>query len=433
MVSIGIRKEDKNRWEARAPLTPEQVNELVSKGIDVYVETSDIRAFSDEDYRDAGATITDDLSSVPVVFGVKEMPSRYFVEGGTYIFFSHTIKGQKENMPMLQTLLDRDCNLIDYERIVDDKGRRLVFFGHYAGYAGMVDSLWALGKKLEHMGHSTAFGDVKKTIEYDGMEGVRQGMKELGEKIKNDGLPKEIKPLTIGFTGYGNVSQTAQELLDMLPHKEVSPKDIFDLDPEPDIIYKVVFKEEHMVEPNEPGRTFDLQEYYKHPERYHPVFSRYLPYLTVMVNCVYWEKRYPRLVTKERLSHLHNTDQDKLLVIGDITCDVEGAVECNTHVTTPGDPVYTYDPHHDKTEPGVQGEGPVILAVDHLPCELPRESTHEFGELLKEFIPYIAEADYTLRIEELNIPDEIKRAMVVYRGKLTPSYKYIQEYLEGGN
>ncbi len=221
--------------------------------------------------------------------------------------------------------------------------------------------------------------------------------------------------------------------MDLLPHIEVEPEDIYDLDPEPDVIYKVVFKEEHMVKPNRPGKSFELQEYYEHPERYFSVFSRYLPFMTMLVNCIYWESKYPRLVTKERLSHLHDTEEDKLLVIGDITCDVDGSIECNAHVTTPGDPVYTYDPHTETIFSGIKEMGPVILAVDHLPCELPKESTHEFGELLMGFLPDMVKADYTVPLDELQLPDELKRALIVYRGELTSDFEYIEEYLQGGN
>lgn len=431
MACIGIRKEDKNRWEARAPLTPDQVGRLVAKGMDVYVESSGIRAFSDREYEEAGATITDDLKRCPIIFGVKEIPPRYFHIGNTLICFSHTVKGQDYNMPVLWEMMANQCNLIDYERIADDSGKRLVFFGDYAGYAGMVDSLWALGKRLEHLGYSTPFASVKKAVKQEGMGGVRDAMKKLSEDIASEGIPDELKPLVIGFTGYGNVSQKAQELVDMLPVTEVKPQEIFDLDPKADTIYKVVFKEEHIVQPNS-HETFDLQGYYDEPGKYYSVFARYIPYLTVLMNCTYWDNPYPRLVTKDRIRQLHVAGEDKLQVIGDISCDIDGGVECNTHVTTPGEPVYTYDPISEETNYGVQGKGPVVLAVDNLPCELPKESTEAFGEQLMPFVEHIASADYSKPFEELDMPEEIKRAFVLYQGELTPSYAYLEKYLDRG-
>lgn len=432
MASIGIRLEDKNIWEKRAPLTPEHVKKIVEEfGIDVYVETSDIRAFKDEEFEDVGAKVVEDLDDVPVIFGVKEMPPDYFKEGKTFIFFSHTIKGQEENMYMLQKLLDNGCQLIDYERIEDESGDRLVFFGHYAGYAGMMDSLWALGRRYEYEGIDTPFSKLKTMVEYDGLDEAENALKEISKTIKEEGFPDEIKPVVVGFAGYGHVSETAQKLIDDLPSEEVDPTDIFDLDKEKDVIYKVVFKEGDMVEPNSPRWDFDLQDYYNNPERYHSIFSRYLPYLTVLMNCIYWDKKYPRFVKRENLRQLYVNKEHKLKVVGDISCDIEGGIEFNTHTTNPGDPVYLYDPLTEETHEGYEGDGIVVLAVDNLPCELPRESTEEFSNLLLPFIKDIAEADYSEPFEELDIAPEIKKAIVVHKGELTPEYEYIEKYLEG--
>ena len=149
-IKIGIRKEDKNRWERRTPIIPKHVKILKNKyDIKTIVQPSKKRVYSEEKYKKNLAEIKADLSDCKVIFGVKEMPNDFFKKNRTYIFFSHTVKGQEYNMPMLKKMMDKKCNLIDYERIKDHKGRRLVFFGRYAGIAGMIDTLWALGKKLE--------------------------------------------------------------------------------------------------------------------------------------------------------------------------------------------------------------------------------------------------------------------------------------------
>ena len=148
-IFIGIRREDKNIWESRTPLTPEQIKELSKdEHIGFIVQKSKTRAYSDNEYEKAGALVQEDLSPSSVVLAIKEIPIEFFQPKKTYIFFSHTIKGQKYNMPMLKRMMDLQCTLIDYEKIVDDKGRRLLFFGNYAGYAGMIDTLWALGQRL---------------------------------------------------------------------------------------------------------------------------------------------------------------------------------------------------------------------------------------------------------------------------------------------
>ena len=154
---IGIRREDKD-WESRAPLTPDHIKELSGKGdIAFVVQRAKKRAFPEEEYEKAGAKICDSLLECPVILGIKEIPSEFFEKGKTYLFFSHTIKGQDYNMAMLKKMMDMECNLIDYERIVNEAGKRLLFFGNYAGLAGMVDTLWALGKRFEWEGIKTPF------------------------------------------------------------------------------------------------------------------------------------------------------------------------------------------------------------------------------------------------------------------------------------
>jgi saccharopine dehydrogenase (NAD+, L-lysine-forming) len=234
----------------------------------------------------------------------------------------------------------------------------------------------------------------------------------------------------VGFAGYGNVSRGAQEVFDELPFVELAPADLpalFAGQPDPHTLYKVVFKEEHTVKPVDPAATFELQDYYQHPEKYRSCFSDYLPYLTVLVNGIYWDRRYPRLVTKAYLRE--HADDLRLRVIGDISCDIEGSIECTARCTEPGNPVYVYNPRTETTTDGYAGEGVVILAVDILPSELPREASIYFSGVLRDFIPAIVAADYTVPFEQLALPPEIKRAVIVYQGKLTPDYQYISEYL----
>jgi alpha-aminoadipic semialdehyde synthase len=197
------------------------------------------------------------------------------------------------------------------------------------------------------------------------------------------------------------------------------------------VVYRVLFKEEHTVAPNEPGAHFDLQDYYLHPGKYHSTFERYLPHLTVLMNSNYWDERYPRLLTKAYARTLWGSGrQPRLRVIGDASCDIEGSVECTLKATEPDDPVYVWSPDAGEVTMGVAGKGPVILAVDILPSELPREASEYFSEILEPFIPAIARADYTVPFEELDLPSEIARALILYHGKLTPDYRYLAKHLD---
>uniref|UniRef100_A0A7C6ED78 Alanine dehydrogenase/pyridine nucleotide transhydrogenase N-terminal domain-containing protein n=1 Tax=candidate division WOR-3 bacterium TaxID=2052148 RepID=A0A7C6ED78_UNCW3 len=435
---VGIRREDKNRWERRTPLIPNHCLELKkTQKINFIIQPSKIRIFSDEDYFSVGVKVQEDLAECDCIFGIKEMPVDFFLPKKTYIFFAHVIKGQAHNMPMLNKMLELGCNLIDYEKITDEQGKRLIFFGHYAGLAGMIDTLWALGQRLENEGIVSPFSELRPTIHYENLAQAKQAVTKVGKKIEEEGLHPALVPLVCGITGYGNVSRGAQEIFDLLPFTEIKPKELGEFFARKDFskyrVYKTVFYEEDTVARlnQSTGQTlslFDLKDYYAHPEKYKSVFERYVPYLTVLVNCIYWDSRYPRLVTKNFLKLLYKAEP-RLRVIGDISCDIEGSIEATVKTTSPDNPVYVYDPIRNRAIDGVIGNGPVIMAIDNLPCELAQEASIYFSNVLKPYVGQIAQADFTVPFAKLKLPSEIKRGVIVYQGELTPDYKYIQQYL----
>jgi len=432
---IGIRREDKNLWERRVPLVPSHITSLIRENdLKFHVQPSRIRAFRDKEFEHADAVLLEDLSTCDVVFGVKEMSPEIFEHATTYVFFAHVIKGQKYNMPMLKTLMERRCTLIDYERIVDDQDRRLVFFGLQAGMAGFVDGLWALGQRLDWEDIPNPFDRIRPTHTYLDLHEIEADLDLVAERLEHDGLPESLVPLVMGFAGYGHVSQGAQSLFHRLPFVEITPGELLNLhknESSPHKIYKVVFKEEDMVAPKEEGKEFDLQEYYAHPDRYRPVFEHFVRHLTVLYNCIYWDARYPRLVTQHHLRDLfQGAVPPPLRVLGDITCDIGGSIECNVKTSTPGNPVYVWDPATGQIHDGVAGAGPVVLAVDNLPCEIPRESSEFFSRILMPFVPEIAQADYRDDFEHLQLSNPIKRAVILHQGRLTPDYHYLERSIE---
>ena len=431
---IGVRREDKSRWERRSPLTPDHVRLLKGEqGILTAVQPSDIRIFDDQDYVDAGAAIDEALDGCPVVLAVKEIPLDQLHDDTAYLFFSHTIKGQAHNMPLLQALLDGRCTLIDYERITDDEGRRLVFFGRHAGLAGMVDTLWAFGERLRAEGMKSPFDAIRPAHTYATLDDVRNAAFELGERILADGLPSEIEPVVFGFAGYGNVSMGAQEIFDLLPHIEVAPNEMASAvaggTELGNRLIKVVFREEHLARPID-GGAFDLDRYYAEPDAFEARFETWLPDLTVLVNCIYWDARYPRLITKDALERLYAGGDARLKVIGDITCDVEGSIECNVRTTDQDDPIYTYRPGDQAVEDGATEDGVTVLAVDNLPCELPHDASNQFGDMLMPFLPALAACDFSKSFDDLELPPALKRATIVHRGQLTPDYLYLDRLIQ---
>ena len=410
---IGIRREDKNRWERRAPLVPEHVKELTRRGVAVAVERSPLRIFPDEDYRAAGAEIVDDLSRCPLVFGVKEIPADRLNPETTYLFFAHVTKGQPANMPMLRRLMELRCTLIEYEKIVDDHGRRLVFFGRHAGLAGMLDTFAALGRRLEWEGIDSPFRSLSYANEYSDLEAAHAALARVAARIRRDGVPAALHPVVFGFTGSGNASKGAQEIFELLPHEEIDPDDLPSLlvndDLPRNILYKAVFTRR---------------------DRFDSAMASRLRHLTVLVNAIYWEPGQPRVVGLDDLRALFLQDaQPRLRVIGDISCDLDGSIEANVKVMTPGDPVYVYDVVSREAVPGVAGRGPVILAVDNLPCELPVDASQHFGDALLRFVPALARCDWSRPFASLDLQDEISRAVVVHRGRLTPRFAALAGHL----
>jgi len=426
---VGIRKEDKNIWERRVPLIPEHVRELKEKnGIEFFVEPFAERAFSNDEFAAAGAELNGDFSSCPLVIAVKEIPIKFLMPEKTYIFFSHTIKGQDYNMPLLQKLLDLKCTLIDYECITDEKGRRLVFFGRYAGLSGMIETLHGMGLRYKSLGYDTPFLNVKSAYEYKDLTHAKEEIAKIGEEIKEKGFPKELSPMVIGFTGYGNVSKGAQEVFDELPFKQITPDELLTLEDGNDkLIYKVEFKEEDIVEPVDESSQFELQDYYQHPEKYKSKFEQYLNKMDVLVNAVYWDERYPRLVTKDWVKR--NADNLKLQIVSDISCDIDGSIEFTEKVTEPDVPAFVYNPDTDSITDGFDGKGVVDIAIDNLPTEIPVDASIGFSNALLPFIPGILDADLSNSFEEVNFPDAIKRAVIVYKGELTPNFKHLKKYL----
>jgi len=431
---IGIRRADKNKWERRTPLIPDDLKYLKEKyGIQTLVQPSEIRAYTNAQYKEAGVELVEDIQNAKIIFAVKEIPLHFYRERKTYIFFSHTIKGQSYNMPLLKKMMELKCNLIDYERIVDVSNRRLIFFGKYAGLAGMVETLHALGQKLKLKGYKTPLEKIKQAYQYDSIEEVKQELKKIGEEIKSGGIPEDVQPLIIGFAGYGNVSKGAQEIIGILPIISIQPDELQDLSKysKEEIsrnLFKVVFKEEDLVRPKE-GK-FKLQDYYDNPEKYEGKFEEYIPYLSVVVNCIYWTNRYPRLVTKKFVTNDNylNSEQ-KLMVIGDISVDVNGAIEITYKATDPGNAFYTYQPANDKFEDGIKKDGITIMAVDNLPCEFPKESSKEFSSILKNYVYEIVNEDFNKPFEELSLSNPIKKALILQNGELTKDYHYLKKYL----
>jgi alanine dehydrogenase len=434
MTRIGIRAEDKNRWERRTPLIPDHVRELVTnQGLEVSIEPSPRRAFSDRDYVDAGARIDPDLEGCGVILGVKEVPADDLKAGRTYMYFPHVTKGQDYNMPMLYRLMELGCTLLDYELVTDSRDRRLIYFGLHAGYVGMIDSLWALGQRLAVEGHFTPLEHIRPALQYADLEDALEHIARIGEHIRHVGLPKGLRPIVVAFTGSGNVSQGAQEVYRRLPVQQIEPAELAHLDEDRDrprnAVYKTVLGRSDRYH-RASNEGWDDAEFAAHPERYTSAIDSLLPHITVFLHGAFWEPSQPVLIREDQLRSLFAAErQPKLRVIGDITCDINGSIAATVKPTDSGDPVYVYDPETGATTSGVEGRGVVVLAVDNLPCELPIDASQFFGDSLVRFVGPLARCDWSVPLDQLDLPPELRRAVIVHRGELTPTYRYLEQAL----
>lgn len=436
MKTLLIRAEDKNRWERRTPLIPEDLNEILKDtGGKAFVEKSEKRIFAEDRYAAAGADSCEGMDDGDIIFGVKEIPVEKILDNKIYVFFSHTVKGQKENMPLLQRIIDSGSTLIDYERINDADGRRLVYFGPFAGHAGAINILSLMGEHWAEKGLDTHFAEVRRAHQYASVKAACEHLEEISGRIQKDGLPRQLSPFTIGILGYGNVSSGAQQIFNCLPTEHIAAGKINAWLSrgmgDRHRVYLTVFKEEDLVIPKTEKAVFDLQEYYNHPERYENRFEQFLPSFTLLVNAVYWENRYPRFVTWGGLKRMAKSAQpSKLEGIADISCDIGGAIECNVKTTDSDMPAYRVDPAEGTIRDNHLGKGIVLMAVDNLPCELPLDSSSFFSSQFSPFVPGLMSADYDRSLDASGLPPEVKKAVIVYNGQLTGKYEYLNRYLK---
>ncbi|KAJ7522374.1 hypothetical protein O6H91_18G008500 [Diphasiastrum complanatum] len=447
---VGILSEAHNKWERRAPLTPPQCARLLhttvkKAGVErIIVQPCTKRIHHDTQYEDVGCEILEDLSECGLILGVKQPKLGTLLPDRAYAFFSHTHKAQPQNVPLLEEVLAKKVSLYDYELIVGEDGRRLVAFGEYAGRAGMIDFLRGLGERFLSLGYSTPFLSLGSSYMYSSLSAAKAAVVAVGDEISSGGLLPAICPLTFVFTGSGKVSQGAQEIFRLLPHSFVNPAELKEMEMtlasrtekhnhKPRKIFQLygcIVTPEFMVAPNDSKKNFDKADYYSHPEQYHSVFHENIaPFASVIVNCIYWEKRYPRLLTNSQLRELSCLNESrqrdcgvaKLVGIADISCDLGGAIECINQIGSIEQPFFRYDPISGSYYKDLHGrEGIILLAVDNLPAEFAKEATMNFGNVLHKFLPTMA---YAHSPDETHFP--IQRACIAHDGHLTSLYEYI--------
>lgn len=325
--------------------------------------------------------------------GVKEVTLNQLIPDKSYIFFSHTHKGQSRNIPLLRKICDSKITLHDYE-LITKGGKRLVAFGRFAGYSGMINALNGLGNILLTRGIRSPFIHVPLTRHFRNLNQIKDEMISLGQDIKTKGLSKDVNPIVFTFTGNGNVSKGAQEIFRLLPHEWIEAKDLKSKMTElkNDRIYGCLVEAKDYIS-HKDSIDFNYEEYLNTPERFESHFHEAIaPYSTVIINGIYWEEKYPRLLTREQFKQLKSEKECKLLSIADISCDIDGSIEFMNKASTIDEPFYYYNilnEYKSESEFLLKNDtsgSAQIMSIDNLPTELPEDSSKHFGDQLKPLI-----------------------------------------------
>jgi Alanine dehydrogenase len=428
---VGILPESKNEWERRAPLSPKDVAWLTKKNISVEVASSSLRIYKDSEYARSGAKIVTEFKKANLLIGIKEPPIDTLIPNSVYMVFSHTTKGQEYNQKLLASFRKKKITLIDYEHITGSHGERLVYFGRYAGICGMIDTLHVFGRKAKLQDKPNPFSDLKSAVDYGTFSSAKKALEQIVKKIQKNGFEKNITPFVIGILGHGNVSKGAQEVLDLLEAIEIHPRDIDVLTSRrtshKKTVYKLVFHREEKLR-SKKGKGFYFEEYLKHPERFESNLDKSLPFLNILVNASYWDKRYPRLLSEAMLRRLYSANPDfRLSVIGDLSCDIKGTIEITKKATTSSEPAFVYDPVSRKISNDLSHNGIAVMAIDNLPCEFPKESSMEFAKQVREYVYQIAVHGITDVTNHHALSNIIRNAVVTQNGTLTPQFKYLKK------
>ena len=399
MIKIGLIREGKNPPDKRVAFTPLQVEEIQQRfpQVRVVCEESEFRCFKDSEFTELGIDVVKDISDCDILMGIKEVPIANLLDNKTYFFFSHTIKKQPYNRKLLQALLKKNIRLIDYEALKDTQGNRLVAFGRFAGIVGAYNGLWAYGKRYNLF-------ELRRSFEcFD--------INDLKLEIRNVKLP----PIKIILTGAGRVAKGAMETLDTAGIRKVNPSDFLSKEFNEPVYVQLSSADYH--ERTEGGH-FNREEFHKHPEKYKSLFSSFAKVGHLLLAGAYWNPKAPVLFTREEMT----SPDFKIKVIADITCDINGSVPSTKRASTIPEPLYDYDPNTDSVMSAISDESHITtMAVDNLPCELPRSASEEFGRDLIDRI-----------LKPLLVNDKegiIKRGTVAENGSLTKGFSYLEDYV----
>jgi len=400
-MKIGIIKEGKVPQDKRVPLTPLECKELKEKfpQVELFVQPSDIRTFKDSEYSDLGITLKEDLSDCEVLIGVKEVPYDMLIPNKTYFFFSHTTKEQPYNQKLLQTVLEKKIRLVDWENLTNDKGSRVIAFGRYAGIVGAYNGILTYGKKFNLF-------DIKPANQCFDME-----------EMQNEYPKVKLPNIKISLTGNGRVSHGAMEVLDGMGIKKVSVDDYLTKDFDESVYCQLLVSDYNIKKDG----SLDRKEFFANQKEYISNFGKFAKTSDVLIAGAFCDPDAPVLFTRENAKQ----KDFKIKVVADITMDIDGSVPTTLRPATIEDPCYDYNPITEQLEKPFSSENNITeMAVDNLPCELPRDASRDFGrEFLDNVLPNLLEGSPNRMIDDA--------AITTLNGTLTDKFSYLESYAFG--
>ena len=396
-MNIGIIKEYKSPPDKRVVFSPEKCIETIKKfpEIEFFVEKSEIRCFSDSEYELLDIQTVSDLSHCDVLIGVKEVPVNKLINDKKYFFFSHTIKKQPYNKKLLQEILSRNIDLYDHETIVDKSNNRLIGFGYYAGVIGAYNGLRAYGLKTNSF-------ELPKAIDL-------KDRKEFNDILNN----LSVTNIKILLSGKGRVGSGTKEVLDFLKIKEVSPHDFLNNN-----YNEAVYSNIDVLDYNFSDTIENtVSNFYKFPEKFVSTFSKFSSVADIYFAGHYHNPSAPKLITLQNIKKF----DFNIKVIADISCDIDGPIASTIRPSTIENPIYGFHKSNVKECDFLDENSIAVMAVDNLPCELPRDASKMFGDM---FLEYVIPSFFN------NDKDDILvNSQITSNGQLTPRFKYLSDYI----
>lgn len=397
-MKIGIIREGKVPPDSRVPLTPRQCAAAMQKfSVEIVVESSPIRCYTDEEFWKEGITVTKNLDDCDVLLGVKEVPVSQLIPGKTYFFFSHTIKKQAYNRNLLWSILEKNIRLIDYEVLKDETGNRVIAFGRFAGMVGAHNALWTYGKR-------TGTFSMPRMKDFH----------DYGE-ARDFYLTVNFPPIKIVLTGTGRVGTGAVCVLRDMGIRKVKPADFLQKNFDEAVFTQL---DSRYYVSRKDGGPFEKRDFYSHPERYKSAFAPFYRQADVMINGIFWDARSPAFFTMEEMTR----PDFKIHVIADVTCDIapNTSIPTTVRASTIADPVFGFDPETRQETPPFQPDSIDMMTIDNLPNEMPRDASESFGhQFFTQILPELMKKNSPM----------LDRATIARDGVLTRPFSYLHDYV----